>query len=154
MKSKKTNKILLSILTASLAFACASTAYAEINERPGPDATYDDKVVLDSEWQIYNDEYAGAEKRKFETNISQLSEMINAMHTPVYIKETSQGEVVILKPILIYLFLYIRMGFRITTTILIPIFAFGIFHHLGIHFSHTCSMPISKKMYIVKMDTP
>ena len=48
MKSKKTNKILLSILTASLAFACASTAYAEINERPGPDATYDDKVVLDS----------------------------------------------------------------------------------------------------------
>lgn len=65
MKSKKTNKILLSILTASLAFACASTAYAEINERPGPDATYDDKVVLDSEWQIYNDEYAGAEKRKY-----------------------------------------------------------------------------------------
>lgn len=68
MKSKKTNKILLSILTASLAFACASTAYAEINERPGPDATYDDKVVLDSEWQIYNYEYAGAEKRKYTFN--------------------------------------------------------------------------------------
>lgn len=68
MKSKKTNKILLSILTASLAFACASTAYAEINERPGPDATYDDKVILDSEWQIYNDEYAGAEKRKYTFN--------------------------------------------------------------------------------------
>lgn len=68
MKSKKTNKILLSILTASLAFACASTAYAEINERPGPDATYDDKVVLDSEWQIYNNEYAGAEKRKYTFN--------------------------------------------------------------------------------------
>ena len=68
MKFKKTNKILLSILTASLAFACASTAYAEINERPGPDATYDDKVVLDSEWQIYNDEYAGAEKRKYTFN--------------------------------------------------------------------------------------
>lgn len=68
MKSKKTNKILLSILTASLAFACASTAYAEINERPGPDATYDDKVVLGSEWQIYNDEYAGAEKRKYTFN--------------------------------------------------------------------------------------
>lgn len=68
MKSKKTNKMLLSILTASLAFACASTAYAEINERPGPDATYDDKVVLDSEWQIYNDEYAGAEKRKYTFN--------------------------------------------------------------------------------------
>ena len=68
MKSKKTNKILLSILTASLAFACASNAYAEINERPGPDATYDDKVVLDSEWQIYNDEYAGAEKRKYTFN--------------------------------------------------------------------------------------
>lgn len=68
MKSKKTNKILLSILTASLAFACASTAYAEINERPWPDATYDDKVVLDSEWQIYNDEYAGAEKRKYTFN--------------------------------------------------------------------------------------
>lgn len=55
-------------MTASLAFACASTAYAEINERPGPDATYDDKVVLDSEWQIYNDEYAGAEKRKYTFN--------------------------------------------------------------------------------------
>lgn len=68
MKSKKTNKILLSILTASLAFACASTAYAEINERPRPDATYDDKVVRDSEWQIYNDEYAGAEKRKYTFN--------------------------------------------------------------------------------------
>lgn len=68
MKSKKTNKILLSILTASLAFACASNAYAEINERPKFDATYDDKVVLDSEWQIYNDEYAGAEKRKYTFN--------------------------------------------------------------------------------------
>ena len=68
MKSKKTNKILLSILTASLAFACASNAYAEINERPKFDATYDDKVVLDSEWQIYNNEYAGAEKRKYTFN--------------------------------------------------------------------------------------
>lgn len=68
MKSKKINKILLSILTASLAFACASNAYAEINERPKFDATYDDKVVLDSEWQIYNDEYAGAEKRKYTFN--------------------------------------------------------------------------------------
>ena len=68
MKSKKTNKILLSILTASLAFACASTAYAEINERPKFDATYDDKVVLDSEWQISPDEYTGAEKRKYTFN--------------------------------------------------------------------------------------
>lgn len=68
MKSKKTNKILLSILTASLAFACASNAYAEINESPKFDATYDEKVVLDSEWQIYNDEYAGAEKRKYTFN--------------------------------------------------------------------------------------
>lgn len=68
MKSKKTNEILLSILTASLAFACASNAYAEINERPKFDATYDEKVVLDSEWQIYNDEYAGAEKRKYTFN--------------------------------------------------------------------------------------
>ena len=68
MKSKKTNKILLSILTASLAFACASNAYAEINERPKFDATYDEKVVLNSEWQIYNDEYAGAEKRKYTFN--------------------------------------------------------------------------------------
>lgn len=68
MKSKKTNKILLSILTASLAFACASNAYAEINERPKFDATYDEKVVLDSEWQIFSDEYAGAEKRKYTFN--------------------------------------------------------------------------------------
>lgn len=65
MKSKKTNKILLSILTASLAFACASNAYAEINERPKFDATYDEKVVLNSEWQIYPDEYSGANKRKY-----------------------------------------------------------------------------------------
>lgn len=68
MKSKKTNEILLSILTASLAFACASNVYAEINERPKFDATYDEKVVLDSEWQIYHDEYAGAEKRKYTFN--------------------------------------------------------------------------------------
>lgn len=68
MKSKKTNKILLSILTASLAFACASNAYAEINERPKFDATYDEKVVLDSEWQIHPDEYTGAEKRKYTFN--------------------------------------------------------------------------------------
>ena len=68
MKSKKTNKILLSILTASLAFACASNAYAEINERPKFDATYDEKVVLDSEWQISPDEYTGAEKRKYTFN--------------------------------------------------------------------------------------
>lgn len=68
MKSKKTNKILLSILTASLAFACASTAYAEINERPKYDATYDEKVVLNSEWQIYPDEYSGANKRKYTFN--------------------------------------------------------------------------------------
>lgn len=68
MKSKKTNKILLSILTASLAFACASNAYAEINERPKFDATYDEKVVLDSEWQIFPNEYTGAEKRKYTFN--------------------------------------------------------------------------------------
>ena len=68
MKSKKTNEILLSILTASLAFACASNAYAEINERPKFDATYDDKVVLDYEWQISPDEYTGAEKRKYTFN--------------------------------------------------------------------------------------
>lgn len=68
MKSKKTNKILLSILTASLAFACASNAYAEINERPKFDATYDEKVVLNSEWQIFPNEYAGAEKRKYTFN--------------------------------------------------------------------------------------
>lgn len=68
MKSKKTNKILLSILTASLAFACASNAYAEINERPKFDATYDEKVVLDSEWQIFPNEYAGAVKRKYTFN--------------------------------------------------------------------------------------
>lgn len=68
MKSKKTNKILLSMLTASLAFACASNAYAEINERPKYDATYDEKVVLNSEWQIYPDEYSGANKRKYTFN--------------------------------------------------------------------------------------
>ena len=56
------------MIAMSISCACASTAYAEINERPGPDATYDDKVVLDSEWQIYHNEYAGAEKRKYTFN--------------------------------------------------------------------------------------
>ena len=55
-------------MTASLAFACASNAYAEINERPKFDATYDEKVVLDSEWQIFPNEYTGAEKRKYTFN--------------------------------------------------------------------------------------
>ena len=65
---KRHNKRLLIMIAMSISCACTSTAYAEINERPGPDATYDDKVVLDSEWQIYNDEYAGAEKRKYTFN--------------------------------------------------------------------------------------
>ena len=65
---KRQNKRLLIMIAMSITCACASTAYAEINERPGPDATYDDKVVLDSEWQIYNNEYAGAEKRKYTFN--------------------------------------------------------------------------------------
>ena len=69
MKSFKSHKkSLLAMIAMSITCACASTAYAEINERPGPDATYDDKVVLDSEWQIYNNEYAGAEKRKYTFN--------------------------------------------------------------------------------------
>lgn len=65
---KRHNKRLLIMIAMSISCACTSTAYAEINERPGPDATYDDKVVLDSEWQIYNNEYAGAEKRKYTFN--------------------------------------------------------------------------------------
>lgn len=65
---KRYNKRLLIMIAMSITCACASTAYAEINERPGPDATYDDKVVLDSEWQIYHNEYAGAEKRKYTFN--------------------------------------------------------------------------------------
>lgn len=65
---KRHNKRLLIMIAMSITCACASTAYAEINERPGPDATYDDKVVLDSEWQIFSNEYAGAEKRKYTFN--------------------------------------------------------------------------------------
>lgn len=65
---KRHNKRLLIMIAMSITCACASTAYAEINERPGPDATYDDKVVLDSEWQIHPDEYTGAEKRKYTFN--------------------------------------------------------------------------------------
>ena len=56
------------MIAMSITCACASTAYAEINERPGSDATYDDKVVLDSEWQIFPNEYTGAEKRKYTFN--------------------------------------------------------------------------------------
>lgn len=65
---KRHNKRLLIMIAMSITCACASTAYAEINERPGPDATYDDKVVLDYEWQISPDEYTGAEKRKYTFN--------------------------------------------------------------------------------------
>lgn len=56
------------MIAMSITCACANTAYAEINERPKFDATYDDKVVLDSEWQIHPDEYTGAEKRKYTFN--------------------------------------------------------------------------------------
>lgn len=66
MKSFKSHKkSLLAMIAMSITCACASTAYAEINERPKFDATYDDKVVLDYEWQISPDEYTGAEKRKY-----------------------------------------------------------------------------------------
>lgn len=53
--SRKTKKILLSILTASLVFSCANNAYAEIHEIPKKDGIYNDKVVLNSEWQISQD---------------------------------------------------------------------------------------------------
>lgn len=65
---KRHNKRLLIMIAMSISCACTSTAYAEINERPGSDATYDDKVVLDSEWQIFPNEYTGAEKRKYTFN--------------------------------------------------------------------------------------
>ena len=69
MKSFKSHKkSLLAMIAMSITCACASTAYAEINERPKFDATYDDKVVLDYEWQISPDEYTGAEKRKYTFN--------------------------------------------------------------------------------------
>ena len=65
---KSHKKSLLVMITMSITCACASSAYAEINERPRFDATYDDKVVLDYEWQISPDEYTGAEKRKYTFN--------------------------------------------------------------------------------------
>ena len=65
---KSYKKSLLAMIAMSITCACASSAYAEINERPKFDATYDDKVVLDYEWQISPDEYAGAEKRKYTFN--------------------------------------------------------------------------------------
>ena len=69
MKSfKSPKKSLLAMIAMSITCACASSAYAEINERPRFDATYDDKVVLDYEWQISPDEYTGAEKRKYTFN--------------------------------------------------------------------------------------
>lgn len=69
MKTFKSHKkSLLTMIAMSITCACASSAYAEINERPKFDATYDDKVVLDSEWQISPDEYTGAEKRKYTFN--------------------------------------------------------------------------------------
>ena len=69
MKTFKSHKkSLLAMIAMSITCACASTAYAEFNERPRFDATYDDKVVLDYEWQISPDEYTGAEKRKYTFN--------------------------------------------------------------------------------------
>ena len=68
MKPFKSKKNLLAMIAMSITCACANTAYAEINERPKFDVTYDDKVVLDSEWQIHPDEYTGAEKRKYTFN--------------------------------------------------------------------------------------
>ena len=69
MKSFKSHKkSLLAMIAMTITCACASSAYAEINERPKFDATYDDKVVLDYEWQISPDEYTGAEKRKYTFN--------------------------------------------------------------------------------------
>ena len=69
MKAFKSHKkSLLTMIAMSITCACASIAYAEINERPKFDATYDDKVVLDFEWQISPDEYHGAEKRKYTFN--------------------------------------------------------------------------------------
>ena len=69
MKSFKSHKkSLLAMIAMSITCACASSVYAEINERPRFDATYDDKVVLDYEWQISPDEYTGAEKRKYTFN--------------------------------------------------------------------------------------
>ena len=65
---KSHKRKLIAMIAMSITCACASTAYAEINERPKFDATYDDKVVLDYEWQISQDEYTGAEKRKYTFN--------------------------------------------------------------------------------------
>ena len=65
---KRHNKRLLIMIAMSISCACTSSVYAEINERPKFDETYDDKVVLDSEWQISPDEYTGAEKRKYTFN--------------------------------------------------------------------------------------
>ena len=65
---KSYKKSLLAMIAMSITCTCASTAYAEINERPKFDETYDDKVVLDYEWQISPDEYTGAEKRKYTFN--------------------------------------------------------------------------------------
>ena len=65
---KSHKRKLIAMIAMSITCACASSAYAEINERPRFDATYDDKVVLDYEWQISPDEYTGAEKRKYTFN--------------------------------------------------------------------------------------
>ena len=65
---KSHKRKLIAMIAMSITCACANTAYAEINERPKFDATYDDKVVLDYEWQISPDEYTGAEKRKYTFN--------------------------------------------------------------------------------------
>ena len=63
LKQKLSVTIALSVI-----FLCANNAYAEINTAPVHDTTYNDEVVLKHEWQLFKDEYQGAEKRNFKFN--------------------------------------------------------------------------------------
>ena len=59
MKSKKRTKFIY--IDHEPRLACASNAYAEINERPKYDATYDEKVVLNLNGKYTPDEYSKSE---------------------------------------------------------------------------------------------
>ena len=63
LKSKLSVTIALSVI-----FMLSHTAHAEINTAPIHDATYNDEVILNHEWQLYKDEYQGAENRDFKFN--------------------------------------------------------------------------------------
>ena len=61
-------KVLVTIAMSAICMFSNNTLAAEINETPTHDATYNDTVVLNHEWQLHENEYQGANDRTFKFN--------------------------------------------------------------------------------------